>query len=49
MSKFLKKLCLMAIALILVLLTATMAFGGNIHPPIDPRPPTVYGIGGSGR
>jgi len=49
MSKLLKKLCLVAIALAIVLSTATMAFGGNIHPPVDPRPPGVHGIGGCGR
>ena len=49
MSKFLKKLCLVAIAFILVLSTATAAFGATAPPPVDPRPPTVYGIGGGGR
>jgi len=49
MSKLLKKLCLVGIALIFVLLTATAAFGGNDPMPVDPKPPTVYGIGGSSR
>ncbi|MDO9576187.1 MAG: hypothetical protein Q7J55_06640 [bacterium] len=61
MSKLLKKLCLVGIALIIALSTATAAFGGDILPPIGPRPPGVprphgvprppgvHGLGGGGR
>ncbi len=44
MNKLLKKLWLVGIALILVLSTATVAFG-YAPLPVDPRPPTSIGGG----
>ena len=44
MSKILKSICMVGIAFVLVLSTATMSFtGGPDPPPVEPDPPTAPG------
>jgi len=44
MSKILRSICMVGIAFVLVLSTATMSFtGGGDPPPVEPDPPTSSG------